>query len=109
MVSIKKNAIVMTRGDTLRTHIEILDANGDQYIPTEEDVIRFALKKHYNDENVLIYKEIPYDTMELHIEPEDTKSLEQPSDYVYDIQIVLNNGDVITFISSTLELTEEVE
>ena len=109
MVNIKKNIITMTRGDTLRTTVQVFNVNGEEYIPSENDTIRFALKKTFDDEVPLIIKEIPYDTMELHILPEDTKELEQPSEYVYDIQITLSNGDVCTFISSKLKLVEEVD
>lgn len=109
MVTIKKNVIIMTRGDTLRTKIEIEDSEGRPYEPSGTDQIRFALKRDYNDEEPLIYKDIDLETMELHLDPEDTKNLEQPSDYVYDIQLTLSNGDIITFISSKLRLVEEVE
>lgn len=108
-VNIKKNVIFMTRGDTLRTKIQIFDSDGNEYIPSGTDKIRFALKRDYNDEEPLIYKDIDLDTMELHLEPQDTKEFEQPSDYVYDIQLTLSNGDIITFISSKLKIVEEVE
>ena len=101
-VQIKKNNIIMTRGDTLRLKIEIYgsDEKGNliKYIPIEEDKIRFALKEKYSDEYPLILKEIPWDTMILHLLPEDTKKLKQPAEYVYDIQITLSDGTVNTFI-----------
>ena len=71
--------------------------------------IRFALKRSYNDSEVLIYKEIPYDTMILRVDSEDTKELQQPGVYVYDIQITFTDGTVSTFISGKLKLVEEVE
>ena len=112
-VQIKKNNIIMTRGDTLRLKIEIYgsDEKGNliKYIPIEEDKIRFALKEKYSDEYPLILKEIPWDTMILHLLPEDTKKLKQPAEYVYDIQITLSDGTVNTFIDKArLRLTEEV-
>jgi len=68
------------------------------------------MKKAFKDrEPVLILKDIPIDTMELHIEPSDTKSLSYQKTYVYDIQITFANGDVRTFISGELELLPEVE
>lgn len=109
-VSIKGTTIIMTRGDTLRTTVSITDANGTTYTPVEGDSVRFALKKTYNDAEPLILKDIPTDTMELRLESEDTKSLDQPGEYVYDIQITLNDGTVDTFIDKAkLKLTEEVE
>ena len=110
MVEIKKNnAIAMTRGDTLVTRVSILDMDGNEYVPVETDKIRFALKRSYNDSEVLIYKEIPYDTMILRVDSEDTKELQQPGVYVYDIQITFTDGTVSTFISGKLKLVEEVE
>lgn len=112
-VSIRKNTITMTRGDTLKLKVVInaYDEEGNviDYTPVEGDRIRFALKEKYNDEYPLIVKEIPWDTMILHLLPEDTKKLKQPSEYVYDIQIILTDGTVNTFIDrAKLRLTEEV-
>lgn len=108
-VVIKKNIITMTRGDTLRVKVVILNEDGTEYEPDPDDKIRFALKEHYNDETPIVMVDIPVDTMELHVPPEATKSLPQPSDYVYDIQLTFANGDINTFISSKLKLVEEVE
>lgn len=115
-VEIKKNIIEMTRGDTLKVPIKInyLDENNEvqEYIPQEGDQIRFAVKKNYNDAGILICKEIPWNTCELVLNPADTKCLEQPAVYVYDIQITLNNGFVATIIGSKqkakLKIIEEV-
>ncbi len=109
MVTIKGNTIIMTRGDTLKTEITITDSNGDEYKAKDGDSIRFALKHNYNDTECLIYKEIPYDTQILQLDPEDTKSLNQPDTYVYDIQITMADGTVNTFISGKMRIREEVE
>lgn len=102
-------AITMTRGDTLRTVISVTDMNGTLYVPREGDTIRFACKKDYNDTECLIYKEIPYDTLLLQLDPEDTKEMNQPDIYVFDIQITLADGTVSTFIKGKLKIIEEVE
>lgn len=101
----------MTRGDTFKATVYIETADGNEYVPTSEDVIRFALKKKYSDTECLIYKDIPYDTMVLKLEPEDTKNLEQNNrKYVYDIEITMGDGTVDTFIpEATLILTNEVD
>ena len=105
---IKNNVIRLTKGDTLSTKITITDINGEEYIPTEEDKIRFALKKDYSDKKVLVVKDIPYDTMILRLESADTKSLE-PGEYRYDIEITLSDGTVDTFIDrQKFIITEEV-
>lgn len=103
------NEIKMTRGDTLRATLRLVDREGNEYVPVAGDKIRFAMKKEYDDPNPIILREIPTDTLALVIYPEDTKDLPQPSKYVYDIEITYANGDVDTFIDKAkLKLTEEV-
>ena len=107
--SVKKNTIYLTRGDTFRATIALKDAEGEIYTPIEGESIRFAMKKHYEDETPLLLKTVPIDTLELVILPADTKELPF-GDYVWDMQITRENGDVDTFITKAqLVLTEEVE
>lgn len=102
--------ISLTRGDTFRATIDILNPDGSAYVPVNGDSIRFALKKNYKDSDVLIYKDISTADLELTIDPEDTKSLKMPSDYVYDIQLTHANGDIDTFIANAkFHITEEVD
>lgn len=99
----------MTRGDTLRVVLTLVDEEGNTYTPLPGDKIRFAMKHVYDDANPVILRDIPNDTLELVIYPEDTKHLPQPSTYVYDMQITYENGDVETFIDKAkLKITEEV-
>ena len=107
--SVKGTSITLTRGDSFAADIGIIQPDGEPYIPSEGDQIRFAMKRNVKDEEVLILREIPIDTMRLVLTPEDTKELEFGS-YVYDIQLTKSTGEVDTFITkSTLTLTEEVE
>ena len=117
---LSNNTIIMTRGDSLRTSLTLgqsIDGEVVPYVPLEGDVIRFALKHNtYNssfteflDEEPLILKIIPNDTLVLALEPEDTKKLGF-GDYVYDIQITLADGTVDTFIdNATFRLAPEVD
>lgn len=108
MVNISGTTIELTRGDTLRVVLELTDYNGNAYVPNSGDVIRFAMKRRYNDATPLILKTIPNDTLTLLLEPSETKALPY-AEYVYDIEITYVNGDVDTFINkATLKLTEEV-
>lgn len=109
MYSVSGTTITLTRGDTLRIHLTLTTDDGEPYIPQEGDVIRFAMKKNYTDDEPLIYKTLDNDTLTLKLDPVDTKSLEFGS-YVYDIQLTTADGDVDTFIyRSKLKLTEEVD
>lgn len=105
-----KNLIMMTRSDTLIVKINIKDSDGNDYVPESTDTLRFALKKNYNDEDVLIYKEIPIDTLTLRLDSRDTANLEQPATYYYDIQLTYGDGIVSTIIANAmLKITEEVD
>ena len=99
--------ITLVRGDSLHLKVNIY-LNKEPYTPQEGDVVRFAMKQSYQSNKVLIHKDIPIDTLELSLEPSDTKRLAFGK-YVYDIEITFDNGDVDTFISGEFELTPEVE
>lgn len=72
-------------------------------------MIRFAMKKTYEDEEPLILKTIPNDTLILRLESAETKDLEVSKiPYVYDIELTTVAGTVDTFLSGSLYLTEEV-
>lgn len=106
--SIAGTTIKMTRGDTLRASLIITSCNGEPYTPIEGDSIRFAMKKTYDRTEPIILKNIPIDSMQLVLNPEDTKMLDYGK-YVYDIEITHPTGDVDTFISkASFVLTEEV-
>ena len=106
--TIKKNVITITKGDTLQTKISIFDKEGNEYIPSPDDVIQFAVKKEYTDTEPLLIKIIDPQTLILRVEADETKLLEV-GDYKYDIQITLTDGTVDTFIDKQqLRITEEV-
>lgn len=99
--------ITLVRGDSLHLKVNIY-IDGEPYTPSNGDIVRFAMKQTYQSNKVLIHKNIPIDSLELHLEPSDTKKLAFGK-YVYDIEITFDNGDVDTFISGEFELTPEVE
>ena len=99
--------ITLVRGDSLHLKINIY-IDKEPYTPEIGDTVRFAMKQTYQSNKVLIHKNIPIDTMELHLEPSDTKRLSFGK-YVYDIEIIFDNGYVYTFIYDAFELTIEVE
>ena len=107
MVEIKKTTITMTRGDTLYASVRMVNKDtGEEIFPSEGDTVRFALKRpnmtadggEYVDEEPLILKTIPNETMVLKLDSTDTKSLPFGT-YVYDLEITYANGDVDTFVT----------
>ena len=112
MIQVSNNTITMVRGDTARISVSITDAEGAEYIPVEGDTLRFAVKKKYTDETVVIEKQIDINALILQIDPADTKNLqmgETKGQYVYDVEITQADGTVDTFIRGKLILLEEVE
>ena len=107
---IKKNTIGLVRGDSLWATITLTDSDGNPYSPDPNDSIRFALKRSPQDpdEDILLIKEIDPTTLELRIDPEDTKHLPF-GQYSYDIEITLTNGFRDTFIGpAPFKLLEEI-
>ena len=107
MYNIYGTKIHLTRGDTLIANLEI-KRDDETYIPAVGDVIRFAMKKDYKDEEPLIIKTIDNNDMVLRLDSSDTKSLEF-GEYVYDIQITMEDGTVDTFISDVFIVEPEVD
>ena len=109
MQKIENNKITLTKGDTLRATVTIKNPDGTEYIPTGGDEVRFAMKDANDTEGgALVIKVIPNDTQMLWLEPDDTKNL-AVGDYMYDLQLTKENGDVDTFIDrGVMRLTEEV-
>lgn len=106
--SVSGTTITMTRGDTFRAQVSIKNPDGEEYIPTEGDCVRFAMKETWDDARPLLVKEIPIESMTLILKPEDTKDFAF-GNYVYDIQLTKSTGEVDTFIAKAkIKLTEEV-
>lgn len=102
------NNIYLTRGDTGIFTVALTDGDGQPYVPSANDTIRFAMAKKFGSgADVLINKSFPADTLTLEIEPQDTKALPF-GEYVYDIELTDEDGHVSTVIIAKLKLTNEV-
>ena len=100
--------IELTRGDTFTGRIGMEYEDSNPYTPEDGDKIRFAVKKDYCDEEVLINKEIDPEELTFTINPEDTNEL-CFGEYHFDVEITHANGSVDTFIrEGTLLITPEV-
>lgn len=106
--SVSGTTITLTRGDTFKATVSIVDKDGNPYEPVEGDRIRFAMNSNYQDQTPILVKDIPLDTMTLILNPEDTKRLDYGK-YVYDMELTKASGEVDTFIAkATIKITEEV-
>ena len=107
--SVSDNKITMTRGDTVKISVTIkYKQTKELYTPVAGDRIKFSVKKYISDKNPIFEKDIPYDTLLLVIDPEDTMNLPF-GPYIFDTQITFSNGDVDTFIQNgILDITYEV-
>ena len=109
MVTVVNNTITLVRGDTVEIPVTIRTRDGDAYVPSEGDVIRFALKESYDSDSVLIKKVLSNDDLILRLESCETKGLPaRKKPYVYDVQLATVNGYVDTFIRGQLIVLEEV-
>lgn len=95
--SIKGTTIELTRGDTLHLDLVIHDAEGEPYVPSEGDSVRFKMKKTFRSADTLIEKDIDTSSMSFVIAPVDTAELPF-GEYVYDIQLTTAAGEVDTII-----------
>lgn len=107
-VVISGNNISLTRGDSLILNISITK-NNEAYSPSSGDKVRFALNREKNlRTEPIILKEVNIDTMQLILEPSDTKELAIGT-YFYDIELTTVDGYVDTFIGpASFKITSEV-
>lgn len=109
MLDVQGNNIHLTRGDTMFLEVHLNTEQGNEYIPVEEDKIYFRVKRNANSKDLLIQKEIPYDTMLLQLNEADTKDLKFGT-YYYEIELVTGDGYHFTAIADAeFELTTELE
>lgn len=110
MVRVVNNTITLVRGDTVEIPVTIWTRDGEKYMPSEGDVVRFALKDGYGDDvPVLINKVLPNDSLIIRLESCETKGLTaKKKPYVYDVELTTANGYVDTFVRGVVNVLEEV-
>ena len=110
MVTVVNNTITLVRGDTVEIPLTLRLRNGEKYIPSEGDVVRFALKDGYGDDvPVLIHKVLPNDSLILRLESCETKEImARKKPYVYDVELTTANGYVDTVVRGIVNVLEEV-
>ena len=106
MFEVTDKTITLTRGNSFYTTVQIKNKNGTTYTPQEGDEIVFRMKDFYTEDEPIIEKVIPNDTLLLNLAPEDTEELAF-GEYVYSIKITKANGDVDTFIDKGVFIISE--
>ena len=94
MAKVSGSTIYLVQGDTLQTLITLKYPDGSIYEPEEGDRLRFALKMDIDDENPIIVKEIPTDTMTLELTSDETDL--EVGNYIYDIELSI--GDYVNTV-----------
>ena len=97
---IKKNIIGLTRGDSMKVKLNLVDSQGNEYVPDPHDIIKFGLKTSTDDEErPMIEKIISPETMMLELTAEESDI--DPGEYFYDVEVTMNTGFVTTVIPPT--------
>lgn len=94
-----------TRGDTGLYTVSLYDEEGTEYIPDATETLTFYLMKKDCDDvsEALLVKNIPTDTMQLELEPQDTENLAVGT-YAYRVKLIDEYGHKYTVIKSKLKL-----
>lgn len=104
----KVGVVRLTRGDTADFSISVQnEVSKDSYEIQVGDTLRFTVKESSEDADIVIQK-VLNGLDSFTIEPNDTKNLEC-GDYVYDVELTTESGDVYTIIPpSRFTIMEEV-
>lgn len=110
MLTIDTNTMLieLTRGDSASIVFSAVDDEGETYVPTEGDILTFAIAKKVGADPVASVTNT-YDGSDLDafwtilIEPEHTSELKF-ADYVWDLQLTTSSG-VDTIIGKTDDIS----
>ena len=104
MLTIKKNTITLTRGDTARIDLAI-SKDGEPY-DFSSDTVVFSVKTSTSTPEYVFQKQVNDGV--IYIAPSDTESLPYGT-YRYDVQVTTQSGDVCTVIPpNNLIIAQEV-
>lgn len=98
---LKDHGVIVSQGDTLIMPLEIYNNDGSLYQIQTGDVVKFACKENFEDENPLIEVTIDNTTLLLELSKEETKKLKPGVAYHYDVRVE-RSGNVHTFISGVI-------
>ncbi len=107
---INNNKVDMSviKGNTFRVQVKITNDARLSYIPCAGDVIMFSVFNKYTDVSPIYEKKIPYDTLLLDLNANETAKL-RINDYVYRIRLIRQNGDVDDFLHGKFNVKEMID
>lgn len=112
MFNINGTVISITRGDSAYITLKINSGTGNAYTPQSGDIIRIQVRPGVNtDELLFAAKDLEIQGSDINwwIKPDDTRNADPYTEYYWDAQIELSNGDVFTFIpASRFKILDEV-
>lgn len=96
--------IKLTRGDTAYLDIMVTDDDGKEFPLSNQTEICMTVRE---DALSPILFQLPAENSRIKINPEDTKDMEFGT-YRYDVQVMLENGDVYTYGPYKFKVLQEV-
>jgi len=96
MIIDEQNNIRIVRGDTGEATVSLVDSSGNAYKFSENDVLKFGVKRSAFDSALVIEKTIDTATCKLVLESADTNI--DFGDYLYDVRLY-SDGKVYTPIA----------
>jgi hypothetical protein len=93
------NRIYLTRGDSAILNLSITDKDGNAYILSSGDTVVLTVKTDTVTTAYVIQKTLI--NGQFSILPSDTEALSY-GDYIYDVQLVMNDGTTDTIIPPSL-------
>lgn len=98
MLYINGTSIRLTRGDTARFDVDIINqVDGTPYELQEGDVLTLTVRLTPSTPEKAVQREAEPGTTSIYLRPEDTANL-GVGQYVYDIQLTTAAGDIYTVI-----------
>ena len=92
--TIKNSGMIsIGRGDTLTADVSMYH-NDSLYMPDRNDILRFVLKKSYDDLEPIIVKDIPVNNAEFVLDTVDTEVLDEQGEYFYELTLLSESSDI---------------
>jgi hypothetical protein len=108
--------LTMTRGDRKVFNVTLTDAAGDPLDLTDLE-LTFTVKERHEDTVAVISKTVGAGiavvsaedgTATITVDPEDTEDIEEPRNFVWDLEVSNGAGDIRTPVDGTFRIRHDV-